>query len=234
MAVLKIAAAIIAPAAFWIGYFYYKDRRRPEPLLNLIEAFLMGFLAGFFCFEFYGWLARAGISADFQTVLAGSTRVQFLSYSVVFIGLIEEIFKFLPFVLVILRLRTFEEPIDGIVYAASLAVGFASFENLGYLPYMSGPAFLGRAVASPLTHTVFSSIWGYVVGRAFVARRSIIPACLIGLGLAGFAHGLFNFLTFNHALRFLSALLVLAIWMWAIRAFEKRGKGGPKIIDEKK
>ena len=226
MTFLKISAAIIGPAAFWIGYFYYKDRRRPKPLVNLVEAYLLGLLSGFVCIEFYGVLARAGLTADFQAVLTRSTQMQFLSYSVVFVGLVEEIFKFIPFILVVLRFKAFDEPIDGIVYVAALAVGFASFENLGYLPLMKGPAFLGRAVASPLTHTVFSSIWGYAVGKARLSRTSITVASLIGLGLAGFAHGLFDFLTYTPALRFVSALLILAIWAWGIWKLEGRKSGG--------
>jgi RsiW-degrading membrane proteinase PrsW (M82 family) len=222
MAVLKIAAAILAPAAFWIGYFYYKDRFRPEPLANLIAAYAMGFASGFLCYRFYALLARAGITADFQAILTRTSPMQFFSYFVVFIGIIEETFKYLPFVLVVLRFKAFDERIDGIVYAAALAVGFAGFENLGYLPLMKGVAFLGRAFATPLTHTVFASIWGYTVGRAFLAKRSILVASVVGIVLAGLCHGLFNYLTFSHTLRFLSALLILVIWAWGIKILEKQ------------
>ncbi len=222
MALIKIAFAVLAPAAFWIGYYYYKDRFRPEPPVNLAVSYGLGFLAGFLCYEFYGLLALAGLMPGFQAVLTRTSPMEFFSYSVVIVGIIEESFKYLPFVLVVLRFRSFDERIDGIVYAATLAVGFASFENLGYLPALSGFAFFGRAVAAPLTHTVFASIWGYSVGRAFLAGRSILVASVIGLGLAGLCHGLFNFLTFSHALRFLSALLILALWLWIIRTLERK------------
>jgi RsiW-degrading membrane proteinase PrsW (M82 family) len=224
MLVLKVAAAILGPAVFWIGYFYYKDRFRPEPLANLVTCFGLGFAFAFLCSEFYKFLAWAGVSADFQFILTRTTPVRFFSYSVIFIGLVEETFKYLPFVLIVLRFKAFDEMIDGIIYAAALAVGFASFENLGYLPLMKGLAFLGRALAAPLTHAVFSSIWGYAVGKARVSRRSILIPSVVGLALAGMAHGLFNFLTFSHTLRILSALLILVIWAWGIRILEKRGR----------
>ncbi len=222
MEIVKVGFAILAPAAFWIGYYYYKDRFRPEPPLNLAASYGLGFLAGFLCYEFYGLLELAGLLPGFQAVLARTSPAEFFSYSVVVVGIIEETFKYLPFVLVVLRFRSFDEKIDGIVYAAAVAVGFSSFENLGYLPSLSGFAFFGRAFAAPLTHTVFASIWGYAVGRAFLARRSILVASVIGLGIAGICHGLFNFLTFSHTLRFLSALLILAVWLWVIRVLEKR------------
>jgi protease PrsW len=224
MSIVKVLAAVLLPAAFWIGYFHYKDRLRPEPLRNLFFSYLLGFAAGFLCFEFYELLARAGLTPDFQALLARTTPLQFLSYSVVFIGIIEEIFKFLPFVLAVRRYKAFDEPIDGIVYAAALAVGFAGFENLYYLPLLRGIAFWGRAVASPLTHTAFSSIWGYAIARAIFLKKSVVYAAIIGIALAGLSHGLFNTLTFTPGLRVLSALLILVIWGWSVRTLEKKPK----------
>jgi hypothetical protein len=53
------------------------------------------------------------------------------------------------------------------------------------------------------------------------AGRIIIPS-IVGIALAGLAHGLFKFLTFSHPLRILSALLILVIWIWGIRILEKQ------------
>lgn len=222
MAILKLAAAVLLPAVFWIGYFRYKDRFRPEPPLNLVLCYLLGFVSGLVCFAFYGALSRAGLTADFTSLLVRTTPFEFFSYSVVFIGLIEEIFKFLPFILAVTRFKAFDEPIDGIVYAAALAVGFAGFENLSYLHHLEGLAFWGRAVASPLTHTVFSSVWGYAVARAMLRKGSVVFAAIAGLALAGLTHGLFDYLTYSPKLRVLSAVLILIIWAWVIRKLERR------------
>lgn len=222
MTIVKVAAAVLLPAAFWIGYFEYKDRIRPEPVRNLVFSYLLGIAAGALCFAFYDFLARAGVTPDFQALVIRTTPLQFFSYSVVFVGIIEEIFKFLPFVLAVRRYKSFDEPVDGIVYAAALAVGFAGFENLYYLPLLKGIAFWGRAVASPLTHTVFSSIWGYAVARAILLKKSAVFAAVVGISIAGLAHGLFNTLTFTPRLRVLSALLILVIWAWGVRTLEKK------------
>jgi RsiW-degrading membrane proteinase PrsW (M82 family) len=224
MGILKLAAAILLPAAFWIGYFHYKDRFRPEPPLNLLVSYLLGFLSALACYEFYGVLAKAGFAADLQALLVRTTPMELFSYWVVFVGLVEELFKFLPYILAVRRFKAFDEPIDGIVYAAALAVGFAGFENLGYLRHLQGLAFWGRAVASPLTHTVFSSIWGYAVARAILRRGSVAFAAIWSVALAGLAHGLFNYLTFSPGLRVLSAVLVLAIWAWGLRELERKPK----------
>ncbi len=220
MPVIKIAAAIIAPAVFWVGYYYHKDRRRPEPLLRLLQAYLLGLAFGFLCYLFYQLLPLAGFSETFTAALKGGRKVESLIYAVAGVGLVEEIFKFLPFALVFLRARCFDEKIDGVVYSSAIAIGFASFENIGYLPAMKGFAFIGRALASPLTHTIFSSVWGYTVGTAKMAGRPIWKAAVVGVGLAGLFHGVYNFLTVSPALRILSALLILGIWIWLIRFLE--------------
>lgn len=218
-----VVAAIIASAAFWVGYFYYKGRFRKEPILNLAAACLLGFAAGFLCFEAYKILRASGLTLDFSSMLRRSGRTRFFLYSVLEIGVVEEFFKFLPFYIAVLRWKDFDEKIDGVVYAAVIAFGFASFENLFYLPRLKGFSLFGRAVASPLTHSVFSSFWGYLVGLAVIRKKPLLPAAAGGILLAGFIHGLFDYLTSSDALRLLSALLVLVIWMWQISFLEKEG-----------
>jgi len=224
MIVIFLFAAIIAPAVFWISYFYYKDRFRPEPVTRLIEAYLLGVLAGFLCWAFYEIQPSFGIPANFMTVLAQGSKLDLVLYSIGGVGLVEEAFKMLPFLVLVRRFKAFNEKIDGIIYASVLAVGFASFENLGFLPTMKGWALVGRAFASPLTHTVFASIWGYLIGKAVIKKQPLLPAALRGLFLAALVHGLYNVLTINPVLRVLSALLILAVWIWQIRTLEMEAR----------
>ena len=46
---LLLATAFVAPTVFWVGYLYYKDRYRPEPLRALGVAYLLGIIAGWLC-----------------------------------------------------------------------------------------------------------------------------------------------------------------------------------------
>jgi len=220
----KILASIVGPAIFWIAYFYYKDRRQPEPLINLLEAFLHGFLFGFFCFLTYRQLPYFGLPPGFNVVVSKGQAREIVFYALVVVGPLEELFKFLPFALFILRRRDLDEPADGVVYAASIAIGFASFENLGYLPIMSGLAFFGRAVASPLTHAIFSSVWGFFLARAKVRGQSMILAAIFSLPLAALFHGLFNVLTVSENLRVYSALLILFLWLLLIYLLERQAR----------
>jgi len=215
-----VMAAIIAPALFWTGYFYYKDRFQPEPLLKFGSAYLLGLAAAWGCLKIYNLLPLAGIGLDPEALTLGHNRLSFLALNLGVIGPLEEFAKFVPFFLVTLRFREFDEKTDGIIYASAVALGFASFENLGYLAALQGFDLFGRAVASPLTHAVFASVWGYSVGCAFLKKKNLILPALAGILMAGLCHGLFNFLTASSKLRFFGALLILGLWIWVIVKLE--------------
>jgi len=218
-----IFSGIIAPAIFWIGYLYYKDRFQPEPIRNIGTTYILGIIAAFACSKFYALLPLIGLPED-PSAIMDSNRIQFLGYSVGVTGLVEEFFKFLPFLLIIVRFKAFDEKIDGIIYASTIALGFASFENMRYLAYMEGFELFGRAFASPLTHTIFSSIWGYTAGIARIYNKSLFKASLKGILLAAIFHGIFNFFTTSSALRIISAVIILIIWIWRIRILKKSKK----------
>ena len=223
MTVWIVLSGIIAPAVFWSGYFYYKDRFQPEPIRNLGFTYILGLIAAYACVKFFKILPFIGIPDD-PSALMESHGLQFFFYSLGVIGLVEEFFKFLPFLIVVLRLRAFDEQIDGIIYASTVALGFASFENIYYLAYLEGFELFGRAFASPLTHTIFSSIWGYTVGKARIQRRPLFKASLIGILIAACAHGIFDFFTLSSTLRLIASLIILAIWIWRIKVMENEGK----------
>jgi RsiW-degrading membrane proteinase PrsW (M82 family) len=217
-----ILSGIIAPAVFWIGYFYYKDRFQPEPIRALGMAYILGLITAYACLKFYGLLPLIGIPDDPSALMEGQ-RLQFFFYSLGVIGMIEELFKFLPFILIVLRFRAFDERIDGIIYASMIALGFASFENVHYLAYLEGFELFGRAFASPLSHTIFSSLWGYTVGKARIQGKSLLLPSLIGLAISALVHGIFDFFTTSPSLRIAAASTILIIWIWRIKLLEKSG-----------
>lgn len=224
MSIALVLSAIIAPALFWTGYFYYKDRFQPEPLLKFGASYVLGFASAFGCLKLYDFLALAGCPNVFGAQLLSMERGSYLAASLLLTGPLEELCKFLPFFLVTLRYREFDEKTDGIIYASAVALGFASFENLGYIDYLSGFSLFGRAAASPLTHAVFASVWGYTVGCARLKGKNVVMPALLGWALASLFHGLFNFFTTSTSLRLFGALLILGIWLWVIAKFEKEAR----------
>ncbi len=226
MSIWIILSGIIAPAIFWLGYLYFKDRLQPEPFLTTGMTYILGIFAAILAIQIFKILPKLGIPED-PSALMETNRLKFLLYSIALTGFIEELCKFLPFVVIVLRFTFFDEEIDGIIYASIIALGFASYENSRYLVYMDGLELFGRAFASPLTHAIFSSIWGYAIGVAWLGSRSVLKASILGIALAALCHGLFNFMTTSSALRAGASILVLIIWVWQIRLIERiRARSG--------
>ena len=226
MGYLMYIVPIVMPAIFWAAYHYYKDRHMPEPIGNLVLCFGLGILSFYLGKLMYMGLDLLGLRFD-AFALAESSRAGLLAYSVLAIGGIEEFAKLLPFLIVVLRFKAFDEPLDGIIYAAFIALGFATVENILYLQYADGLEMIGRGFASPLVHVMFASIWAFNIGLAFLQRRRLTAIVLKYLGLAALAHGVYDFMVIALPLSALplSALLILAIWLWRmhlIRDLQRR------------
>jgi len=110
---------------------------------------------------------------------------------IVTVGITEEAAKLLATWSLATHRREFDEPVDGIVYGAAAALGFAAAENLEYLAVgrVEGALVVSRAFMSVPAHLFFGSIWGYALGRRLVhPERRVWPLFLAAAAL----HGLFD------------------------------------------
>jgi RsiW-degrading membrane proteinase PrsW (M82 family) len=220
---------VILPIFFWAVYHYHKDRHLPEPLGHLLLAFLFGVLAAGVSQCLYLGLEPLGLRYD-AGFLAETNSWGLLAYALLVIGPVEELSKLLLFVLIVIRFEEFDEPLDGIIYASFIGLGYAAIENWQYLDYLTPLEATARGFASPVVHIIFASIWGYWIGCAYLAKRSIIRATLIGLGIAAALHGLYDFMVLLQpysALPF-AALLIVAVWIWRLKLMRRlhRQAGG--------
>lgn len=212
----------IAPGLFWLWFFYKRDKLEPEPKALIARTFFLGVLVAFPVVIVQAIFLILPLPALLlYTVIAPITE-EYGKYAVVRYG----IFKH----------AEFDEPIDGIIYAAAAALGFATIENVGYLlgSYWSPEETLGagasvssavlflfvvRSLLSVPGHAIWSSLWGYALGVAkFSAPERGNPLIRKGLALAMFSHGLFNGLLLLHPLLAVGVLAVIPIgWRMVFR-----------------
>lgn len=207
----------------------------PEPIGNLVLCFGLGIASFYLGKMMYQGLDLIGLRFD-AFALAESSQAGLIAYSILAIGGIEESAKLLPFLMVVLRFKAFDEPLDGIIYAAFIALGFAFVENIQYLQYVAGLEMVGRGFASPVVHIMFASVWGYYIGLKFLQQQSLALVVLQYLALTALFHGIYDFIVIALPLSALplSALLILAIWLWRMhlirelhrRSSESRENGG--------
>lgn len=217
-----VVVGLLAPALFWIGYLYYKDRIRPEPFAPIGVTYLLGIVTGVLGYEAYVVAEWLGMPEAY--VLSETNRPWFFVYVVGFVGVVEEILKALPFIFIVRRFKHFDETIDGIVYASVIGLGYATYENLFFLPYLDGVERWGRAWASPLVHTMFASIWGYAIAKAHMRGESIVRPALWSLGLAALVHGIYDFVSTDPLLAPGSAVAIGVVWVWRIRVIARLQK----------
>lgn len=209
---------VIVPVLFWAAYHYHKDRHLPEPVGNLFLAFLLGIGAAYLSQGLYISLGWIGLRYD-ALALADSNPIGLLTYSVLAIGPIEELSKLLPFVLIVLRMKAFDEPMDGIIYASFIALGYAAMENVHYLQFLTPIEAAARGFAGPVVHILFASIWGHWIGCAYLAGRSILVCGLEGFAIAAVLHGIYDFVVLLSPTWSLpvGAIGIVILWIWRLK-----------------
>jgi RsiW-degrading membrane proteinase PrsW (M82 family) len=173
----------------------------------------------------YIGLGPLGLRFD-AGALADTSALALVSYAMLAIGPIEEVSKLLVFVLVVLRLEEFDEPLDGIIYASFIGLGYAAVENWQYLDYLTPTEAYARGFASPVIHILFASIWGHWIGCAFLQGLSIVVAAAKGLSIASGLHGLYDFVVIlnPHNSLPIAALGIGAIWVWRLKLMQRLQK----------
>ncbi len=182
-----VPLSVVVLTAVWI------DAWEPEPWAAKAFAFLWGAAAA---------VTIALLFDIGQRVLTPIPESSILS-AVVRAPVVEESAKGLALlILVFAARRTFDGPVDGIVYAAFIAGGFAFVENIQYFGIAlhdgaveTVAVFVLRALFAPFAHVLFTSCTGLALG--LVARRRgtgrLLVAFVVGLAGAIVLHAVWNF-----------------------------------------
>jgi RsiW-degrading membrane proteinase PrsW (M82 family) len=188
-----VPLAIVLLAIRWV------DRWEPEPRWALWFAFLWGAAVS----------VAIALVVDLGVQLfaalsgpAGATGDEAIG-AVVQAPIVEELAKGVGILLVYAFSRShFDGPVDGLVYAATVAAGFAFTENILYFGVALieggagelGTTFLVRGIFSPFAHVLFTACTGIAIGIA--ASRGggprVIGWFLLGLVAAILLHAFWN------------------------------------------
>lgn len=113
------------------------------------------------------------------------------------IGVIEELVKLVPFLIILHFTNTIRKPVDYIIVASACGLGFAVFENFMYIANYGLDVIHSRALTSSVSHMACSGIaaYGFVLRRyRWPHRWWLIPLFFI---FASLAHGFYDFWLFN-------------------------------------
>jgi hypothetical protein len=182
-------------------------------------------VANTFIFGSLATLLALALNLSGQSLLLAALGNNQLSHLLVLffvVGPVEELAKLLVVYGYAYRQPDFDEPLDGVIYSATAALGFAAAENIIYLTQNSPLVLLLRGPLSNPGHALFSSLWGLALSRAKAApnlARKRLRIIAAGWLLASLMHALFDTLVLfiaHFGLAFLPLLLLpmLALFLW--------------------
>ena len=192
----------IAPGLALFSYFYLRKDIAKEPSRTLFHTFIYGAIMTFpIMFIQHVFEEENVFSSSFIR-------------DVMFTSGLEEFFKWLIILLAIYRHIQFEDVYDGILYGASVSLGFATVENILYLfTFGTDIAFI-RALLPVSSHALFGVVMGYYIGRAKFAKESTKRKYLIVSFLAPFTlHFIYNGIFLIHNL-FLYLIIPFMLFLW--------------------
>ena len=202
------------PPILWL-LFYLREDRHPEPKHLLLLTFIGGMGSALIAIvaecAFIG-LIRGGSCQD---GIISDANLPFIFFGIAFI---EEYVKYFAVKALILRRPDFDEPVDGMIYMMTSALGFAALENaLFAMPLFHQNFFTGfeitanRFLGANLLHALSTGIVGFFLARAwFHPHRHHFIA--LGVLIASLLHAGFNYLilvreTFSQSTFYLILLL---------------------------
>lgn len=196
----------LMPVGIVLGAVWWLDRYSPQPRMTLVYAFTWGAAMSVALALILGTVIEITlIGPDAEESVAS-----FLG-AVVQAPVVEESMKSAGLLLLLVFGRRFiAGPLDGVVYAALIAGGFAFTENILYFGQAFSEAqaagqtdvfwqtFVLRGLLSPFAHVGFTSLCGLGIGLAAERRSGLL---YVGLGVGGLAlgmclHALWNGATF--------------------------------------
>ncbi len=216
---LIIGLAALAPALLLMWYVYHKDTQ-PEPTNQVIKGFFYGALATFVSTLISGPLQAMGFfTQDPQTAL-DAVKISFFGAAIP-----EECAKLLMLWLLLRNNPHFDERYDGIVYAAAVGLGFASFENLLYV-ISSGAAWfsvsISRAIFAVPGHFAFAVVMGYYYSVLHFYGASAPKGTKFKMiGYPILLHGIYDSIVFISNLGYaLSGVLSLVLVFFCFKLYQ--------------
>ena len=225
MELILVAAAII-PAAILLVRIYRADRLEKEPAGLLLSLLVLGVAAT----SMASVTEQLGDIALSWFVPEGTLTYNIIMYFVI-VAISEEGFKYL-----LMKARTWRSPhfdcaFDGVVYAVFISLGFALWENLGYVLSYGFATALARGLTAVPGHAcfgVFMGVW-YGVAKSYEAAglpTEAARARRTGFWEAVLLHGAYDFIAVQQeeALSLVFVVFVLGMFFTARRLVKKHAR----------
>lgn len=186
------------------------DNLRPEPMADLWKVFWAGVII-----VFPVAFVEVFVSAFFAG-MGFSGKAMVLINSFIVYGLIEEYAKMRIVMRKIYSEASFDEHMDGIVYAVMASMGFAFLENVFYVLQHGVVVGVLRCITAVPMHAMTTGIMGYFIGLSIFEPRADRRQSIIykGLAIAVFIHGAYDYFCLTPGLFWLIIPLLFVVYKY--------------------
>ena len=193
---ITIGLAVL-PSLVWF-FFYLKEDAHPEPRYWLFIIFLTGAALAPLVIFLEMTISRFFSFASILYNLEGFFLI------IIIAPLVEEIAKYGVTHLALNKTPVLDEPVDGMIYVITAALGFAAIENVfaifSFVP-PGLPGYFGatlnfislRFITAVALHGLAPGIVGYFFAKYYFIKRNV-GLIFVGLVSAIALHGAYNFL----------------------------------------
>ncbi|NRB62347.1 MAG: PrsW family intramembrane metalloprotease [Saprospiraceae bacterium] len=221
--ILQLVLAVL-PGLIIIWYIHREDIYEKERWIPLFLCFVLGMLITYPVIKvqelFYGlgWKETGGF---WTTILS----------AFVLVALTEELVKYLALLVYPYRNKFLSEPLDGIVYAIYIGMGFATLENILYAYRYDISTTIVRAITAVPAHATFAAIMGYYIGKAkFDQQGKRYTFLFRGLFMAVLLHGLYDFFVLqeiDESLMILSMVILIVSILFTLELIRELQNQSP-------
>ena len=176
----------------WLIYLRKIDIYEPEKWRNILLIFILGMIFSEFTF------LLSDLNSMFTGFNLNGRVLNDLFYCIIGIGVIEELVKILPVILILKFTRAINEPVDYLVYGSVSALGFAFAENLLYFNNYGPQIIMGRALTAVVFHMFLTSLAAYgLMLNKYKSGKGLLTDFTKYFLLAAIIHGLYDFWLIN-------------------------------------
>ena len=208
---LDLLILAIAPVATIILWIYLKDKYDKEPIRVLSKFFILGILVSILAIYAEEILIKTNI-------FTGKINIFYMSFIVA--GVVEEGLKELVLIPNLLKDKSFNERLDGIIYSVFLSLGFATIENIIYILFEDQTSAFKvgiiRSIISVPAHMMFAVIMGYYISKyRFTSSKAKKRKYLtLSIVLPILLHGVFDFILMIQYRWSIIVFIVYIVYLW--------------------
>lgn len=201
MAYLKYVSFLVPPLIAILVFIYLKYKFGQWSFSLLFKSFLLGMISIVLVLavQFYA----SSMELD---KLTNIRRVLF--YALVIMAFFAELGKYIMLRGFIYRKEEFKTPVDGIIFAVMISMGFATMNNFLYffkIPDLS--VNFANTLTSGPANAIFGVMMGFFIGLGKLRKMRFIDS-MTGLAAAVFFHGLYDFCLLTKDYRLLWAFFI--------------------------